>query len=329
MPRNALMRPRPSFSGPGRDPLIDVFMFHGTPRRHAAALERQLLVLASVFDVVPLDRLGEPGRGRRQVALTFDDGLRSNLSVAYPLLKTYGLPATFYVCPGLIDERKWIWNHEMRARIAGMDDRAFRTLIEGVNAPAARGAFIEWMKQLDLTSRRRVQELVRRATRHFAATAAQHESYDLATWDELARLDPAIVAIGSHTMSHSILTSLTKAEAAHEIAESRARIEDRLQRCVRHFCYPNGDSNAFVVECARRHYATAVTTVPGRVGDNYDPHYLPRWASPTSLTRLVRIVHPWPKTPLGRLGEPTLGRLWAALRSLTWRWSARARWRRA
>ena len=297
-------------------------MYHGTPQSQAALLERQLMFLASLFEVVPLERLGEPGGRRRRVALTFDDGLRSNVTVAYPLLRKLRLPATFYVCPDLIDKRRWLWNHEVRARIATLDRDKFAALAEYFGAPAEREAFIEWMKRLDLASRRPVEQAVRRATRYFLSTPAQHERYDLASWDELARLDPAIITIGSHTLTHSILTSLTEAEAEHEIGESRRRIEARLQRPVNHFCYPNGDVNAFVVASTRRHYATAVSTVPGRVPPNYDPHYVPRWASASSLTHLARILYPWPRALLGRIGERTLGRFTASLRLISWRMRA-------
>src|SRR5688572_61567 len=90
-----------------------IFLCHGTPRRHAARLERQLRYLRRVFTIVPLAEFAAsptgprtPG-GRRRAAITFDDGLRSNMLVAYPILRALGIPATFFVCPGLIEERRW------------------------------------------------------------------------------------------------------------------------------------------------------------------------------------------------------------------------------
>src|ERR1700686_3103470 len=65
-----------------------ILSFHGTPRRTGRQLERQLRYLKRQFEVVSLQELvsalASGGRLReRMVALTFDDGLRSNVSVAY------------------------------------------------------------------------------------------------------------------------------------------------------------------------------------------------------------------------------------------------------
>src|SRR5436309_15811972 len=121
-------------------------MYHGTPRRDAAALERQLRLVSLAFPVVPLDTLMAGKNGRARVALTFDDGLRSNVEVAYPILCKLGLSATFFVCPGLIDREQWLWNHEARQRLLSLPPAAFEELATLLGAPTGVEAFIEWMK---------------------------------------------------------------------------------------------------------------------------------------------------------------------------------------
>src|ERR1043165_2230923 len=113
-------------------------MYHGTPRRDAAALERQLRFLRLAFPVVPLDKLAERGKGRARVALTFDDGLRNNVDVAYPILQKLGLTATFFVCPGLIERGQWLWNHEARERLRSLDAHGLVQLTAPTGAPTAR-----------------------------------------------------------------------------------------------------------------------------------------------------------------------------------------------
>jgi len=267
-----------------------ILMYHGTPRADAAALERQLRLVGMAFPVVPLHELTSGRkRARPRVALTFDDGLRNNVEVAYPILKKLGLPATFFVCPGLIDGEQWLWNHEARQRLVTLDEEALAELAASVGAPAEVEAFIEWMKTLDIARRRRVEARIRGATPGFKPTDCERHEFDLAGWKELRSLDPRVVTIGSHTMTHPILTSLTSEETDAEMRESRFALEKRLEREVSVFCYPNGNLNAGALASARRYYRSAVTVEPGTVQEEADPHQLPRFAAhPRGMKRLVR-----------------------------------------
>src|SRR5207237_9292973 len=134
---------------------------------------------------------GRAERGR-MVALTFDDGLRNNVEVAYPMLRRLGLPATFFICPGLIEEARWLWTHEMRRRLRWLD-------------PADRqqpDRLVDWMKRLDIAARREVEHAVRDATARLVPSAAERDEFDLAGWEQLRRLQPGLPAIGTPTRTH-------------------------------------------------------------------------------------------------------------------------------
>jgi peptidoglycan/xylan/chitin deacetylase (PgdA/CDA1 family) len=274
-----------------------ILMFHGTPRGEARAFERQLRWLKRRFQIVPLRSLvaaaanGDGAVGRK-VALTFDDGLRSNVSVAYPILHKLAIPATFFICPGLVDRGSWLWNHEARRRFASLDAPARRELAQEWRAPHDVEPFIEWMKTLDLDLRRQVEARVREATPRFAPTPAEREECDLASWEELRRLDPAVVTIGSHTLTHAILPRISSADAEIEVRDSRQQLERGLQRPVELFAYPNGNHNAAVAACVRKHYRAAVTASRGWVSRGADAHELPRLAAPRGVLRLARRIYP-------------------------------------
>lgn len=70
-----------------------------------AAFEGQLEYLSRHRKVVPLSALLEDGvrSGKPAVAITFDDGFRSLLTVAAPLLERYGFPATAFVTTRWLD----------------------------------------------------------------------------------------------------------------------------------------------------------------------------------------------------------------------------------
>ena len=277
-----------------------ILMWHGLPTRSAAQFERELRFLRRNFDVVPLDTLvdGLVERSARltgKVALTFDDGLRNNVTVAYPILKRLGLCATFFVCPQLAETRQWLWNHEVRQRLKRLDAAALARLARSLGHDGAEGeGLVDWMKKSPLAERRRAEAQVRRATAGFEPTPEEREDFDIAGWADLSSLDPDVITIGSHTLTHPILPSLAPEELEREVGESRMALEDRLQRPVELFAYPNGDQNAAVRACARRHYRSAVTALPSEVRSDCDPYLLPREATPPGAVRLAWAMHHFP-----------------------------------
>jgi peptidoglycan/xylan/chitin deacetylase (PgdA/CDA1 family) len=67
--------------------------------------------------------------------------------------------------------------------------------------------------------------------------------------------------IGSHTMTHPLLTQISAAQARDEILGSKKKLEDTFGRAVEHFCYPYGDWNPAVREIVQEAgYQSACTT---------------------------------------------------------------------
>jgi peptidoglycan/xylan/chitin deacetylase (PgdA/CDA1 family) len=69
----------------------------------------QIDYLRKNYEIVPLGRIVDfvEGRGhlpRKSVAITFDDGYHDNFSNAYPYLRRYGMPATIFVCTGVVGQ---------------------------------------------------------------------------------------------------------------------------------------------------------------------------------------------------------------------------------
>ena len=61
--------------------------------------ESQLVYIKKNFNIISLDDLLLAGIYKKSVSavITFDDGFLNNFTVAYPLLKKHGLPATFFI----------------------------------------------------------------------------------------------------------------------------------------------------------------------------------------------------------------------------------------
>jgi len=83
------------------------------------------------------------------------------------------------------------------------------------------------------------------------------------------------IEFGAHTQTHPILSAVvSQQDLAAEIAGSKLIIEERLDREVAHFCYPNGSDRDFTpatVQAVRdAGFRTATTTMPGMVSPATD-----------------------------------------------------------
>jgi hypothetical protein len=84
-----------------------VFMFHDClPEVFSRYIE---LLVTRRFRVIAghglMERVASPSEAcRKEVVLTFDDGRRNCWTVIFPLLKKYGIPATFFIIPERVRE---------------------------------------------------------------------------------------------------------------------------------------------------------------------------------------------------------------------------------
>lgn len=295
--------------------------WHFPKRRVMAArgLAAQLAVLRRVGTVVPLeaafDRLtrGQP-LPRRAVALTFDDGYGDALGVVAPLLLRHRLPATFFLCPGFLSRSEapaWeIVSWAVRSAQSKTMDWRGRTYALGSEAQRRRlgRQITEDLKRNDTSRRRAAVADVVAACRPRGQPGVDGMLLD---WAGAARLAGLGFAIGSHTVSHPILSQESRSAQRDEIFRARDEFGRRLGIEPATFAYPNGGSGDFtdVTADILRHsgHAVAVTTVRGFNGALADPFTARRFVidpeqGPVAFLHLLREAQS-AHVPLTRSGE--------------------------
>ncbi len=104
------------------------------------------------------------------------------------------------------------------------------------------------------------------------------------TWDDVREMAAMGHEIGSHTVSHPNLGTAPVEEARQEIFESKAVLEQQLERRVRWFAYPFGGRNNFRPEAAalveEAGYDGCLSGYGGFVRPGMDSRILPRDSSP-------------------------------------------------
>lgn len=275
-----------------------ILMYHviGDDYISARQFDWQLRFLRKHFEPVGLgelvDRVAAGSITGREVAVTFDDGVRNHFKVAWPLLRARQVPATFFVCPGLIESGDWLWRTELRMRLASLSDAVRGQVAREAGCPAqAVEAIMEWTKKLPMDERVAFQRDIGRRAPEFSPPAEQVDRHAPLTWEQLRQMDERLITIGSHTDTHPILTTLTDPLLQGEILGSRRALEQKLDRCVDLFSYPNGANNAEVVNMVRRHYRAAVTTHMDCVSVDEDICRLPRIPGDGSRAMFTRRLH--------------------------------------
>lgn len=82
--------------------------------------------------------------------------------------------------------------------------------------------------------------------------------------------------IGSHTVTHPVLTEISMKQVDRELRDSRRRLEDMLGREVTSFCYPAGRFNHHIAQrAAEAGYRVCRTTVDFQTGMHFDPVAMP------------------------------------------------------
>ncbi len=201
---------------------------------------------------------------RPLLALTFDDGQRDNSVHARPVLTRHGVRATFFVPVDAIESQRPLWHDELGFAVRSAGERG---VLSGLfrarrRTKALAPALAEVAKTLSPTDRERLVRALK------VRTGAEVPAWaGMMSWSEVRALAAEGHEIGSHSMSHVLLPQCDEGTLDHEAARSKAIIEERIERPVESFCYPNGDSDARVVAAVRRAgYQRAVTTRAGTNG---------------------------------------------------------------
>src|SRR3972149_6218836 len=254
-------------------------------RRSMVTLERfeeQIRFLSRRFRVISMDELGEAIKGggsESYAVVTFDDGYRSTIKNALPVLARHSVPAIFYLTTSFMDEERlwWLEAHDAirkgaRISVKGRDLRC----------PAGDAEQMERVLHEVImlgSASAEGQEEVKNALRDCGAPP----SAEAMRWDDARLLSgEPLPPIGGHTHRHLILAGLSEGEARAEVYLSKQRLEEGLDMPVRHLAYPLGGAahagkREFAV--AAEGFDTAVTM--RRAGVHYEHqrqmHALPRY----------------------------------------------------
>ena len=188
-------------------------------------------------------------RVRSGVLITFDDGYVDNYQTAFPILRSHGVPATFFLCTSYIGTATIPWWDQIAYLIRKTKNTAIRFDYPDVH-------------QLDLSAGREVA--LRKILKVFKSPqttdpnrmiAALEDACEVSSpvgaerlflnWEEASEMLEGGMSIGSHTHTHCVLAKLPYEVQVQELRTSRTILEERLRTKIASLAYPVGGPAAF------------------------------------------------------------------------------------
>ncbi len=241
------------------------------------------------------------------VIITIDDGYRSNYTLAYPLLKEYQIPASIYITTDFINKEDFLWTDRIEYALNATESNKldieigsewhFFTLKSKREKIICDTALRRMLKKLPPDKRISIVEAVEHILGKSLSMSNTPRIYMPLKWKDIAEISKeGLVSIGSHGLTHTIMTSMDREDIRKELSLSRSIIEEETMLPCSIFSYPNGGTGDFneltkalLKECG---YRSAVTTVAGVNRANSDPYELKRlgMSRETNLSEFKRIL---------------------------------------
>ncbi len=279
---------------PKRDPLwdpMDVALFEKCIRYISKTHEVVL-----IEDLVASDKIHSKNK---YATIMFDDGYKDNIAYAAPILETYKCKASFYVVSDCIDNNTPTWTHvlehlfQFTNKVEINIDFGFLPLELKVNqlkSKEERIAYVfklkPFLKKLSHGDRNKVLDKI-------TQTYTDVELPQLMmNWNDLNELKNAGHYIGSHSVTHAMLGTMSdEKEIKNELELSGNKIKEHLGYFPQTISYPVGSFNEVTKRLAKDAGYKIGLAVKQKV---YDP-------SKTDIFEIPRIElynEPWWKTRL-------------------------------
>jgi peptidoglycan/xylan/chitin deacetylase (PgdA/CDA1 family) len=231
--------------------------------------------------------------------IMFDDGYKDNIEYALPILEKYNCKASFYVVTDCIQKNIPTWTHILEhsfqfTNISNLEltfdfmPKEFH--VKELSTYEERISYIQklkpFLKKLPHEKRNLVLDKI-------STTYTDIEIPELMmNWDDLKRLRESGHYIGSHTVSHCMLGTMTnETEIQKELFDSGKMIENKLGYFPLTISYPVGSYNEITINLSKKNGYKIGLAVKQNV-------YNPLKENLFEVSRIELYNEPWWKTRL-------------------------------
>lgn len=219
--------------------------------------EGQLIEINNKYKIISLDDFFRNSIPRNAAMLTFDDGYKDFYTNVFPILQKYKIPATIFLIADFVGSEKVFWRHELLNAIFNTRTDSFDGF-RLVNDKDKIAFFDYALSELNKVSQNEKEHYIENIKKCLGYKKIASNNL---SWSEVNEMKENGVSVGSHTMTHPILTKIPLNRIKEEILNSKIKIEEKIKKSVKAFAYPYGiydDEIENIVKSAG--YSCAFTT---------------------------------------------------------------------
>lgn len=234
--------------------------------RNSVQFEKELDYFLRYFKPVTLKYLLEnPDTSEKVFHLSFDDGLKECAEVIAPILLRKGIPATFFVNPGFVDNKALF--HKYKASLIlnefkKNENREAAKILEENNLAG------EAILRADKSQEMVLDTVAERVGIDFNVFLQNRKPY--LTTEQILALQNKGFTIGAHSFNHPEFWKISEQEQLEQIRDSMHWINQVVQPAIKTFAFPFTDDGvpAKVLEAIQKEKFCDITF--GTAGLKYD-----------------------------------------------------------
>lgn len=251
------------------------------------------------YMVISVEDISEPLLDKKYATISFDDGYKDNIVHALPILEKHKVKASFYVVTDCIDKNIPTWTYILDYLFLNTNRTKIDMNFDFIDTHLKSGRFenkdlkISYIKKLkpflkNLTHEQR-NLILDKVTETFNDVQLPKLMMD---WEDLKKLSELGHHIGSHTVSHCMLGTMSNEdEVRYELETSAKRIKEKLGFFPKTISYPVGSYNHTTIKISKEVGYSIGLAVKQDV-------YLPKKNSIFEVPRIELYNESWFKTSL-------------------------------
>ena len=238
------------------EPPLNTEFDEGVFAHSANIFQEQLIFLKKNFTILSEFELIELLSNRTElpysaVCITFDDGYIDNYELAYPILKSLNIPATFFIPCNQINGTTAPWWDQVSYMMKKSDLLEFmfngEIFSKSANAYLMSKNINKVLRIFKNCEKNDVEKLLHELSQscNVSLPSASFFKQQFMSWDQIKELSENGMSIGSHTLNHNILSKMSDSEQKFEIETSKSEIENKIESEIYSISYPVGGKTAF------------------------------------------------------------------------------------